>query len=200
VGHMAAVGFTCTRGCWRRSGGEAAGNSEPVKEAPQESQDLPVRISRRPVPDEAQVDFGRLARSRPATSPRCRRSRLRPVPAPVLRLVGRSCGSRQVGGRRACREGWLVVRFGAGLSARGALSPRRVGRRSAGRRPGDDVRLEPGADPPSAIARSGPYGRRPPRSGAHGGACDRRAMIGPRNGGPYGTSPSRGPIHRLAVR
>ena len=82
-----------------------------------------------------------------------------PMPTPVLRLVEvaelRLAAETAGVASLAREEGWLVVRFGAGLSRATAMQLLVAGRRSAAPLPGraarrHDVRLEPGPAPPPA--------------------------------------------------
>ncbi len=135
-GHMAAVGFDL----YSRLLGEAVEEAkarredrEPVREAPQAVVDLPVdaHLPDDYVPDEAQKLelYRRLARARTVGDVAAFRQevtdRYGPLPAPVLRLVevaelrllAESAGVASL----AREEGWLVVRFGGGLSRATAM-------------------------------------------------------------------------------
>jgi transcription-repair coupling factor (superfamily II helicase) len=123
-----------------------------VKEAPQAIVDLPVdaHLPDDYVPDEAQKLelYRRLARTRSTGDVAAFRQevtdRYGPMPAPVLRLVevaelrlsAESAGVASL----AREEGWLVVRFGAGMSRATAmqlLAPAGSGGGLPGVRPGD---------------------------------------------------------------
>jgi transcription-repair coupling factor (superfamily II helicase) len=154
-GHMAAVGFDL----YSRLLGEAVEEAkarrefrEPVREAPQAVVDLPVdaHLPDDYVPDVAQKLelYRRLARARSIGDLAAFRQevtdRYGPMPSPVLRLVevaelrlsAESAGVASL----AREEGWLVVRFGAGMTRATAmqlLAPAGVGGPLPGVRPGD---------------------------------------------------------------
>ncbi len=156
-GHMAAVGFDL----YSRLLGEAVEDAkarreerEPVREAPQAVVDLPVDAY---LPDDYVANeaqklelYRRLARARTSGDIAAFRQeatdRYGPMPASVLRLVevaelrlaAESAGVASL----AREEGWLVVRFGGGLSRATAmqlLSPGAAGGAAPlpGIRPGD---------------------------------------------------------------
>ena len=153
-GFMASVGFDL----YSRLLGEAVEEAkarredrEPVRDVPQAVVDLPVdaHLPDSYVPDEAQKLelYRRLARARSEGDVAAFRQevtdRYGPMPAPVLRLaevaelrlLAESAGVASL----AREEGWLVVRFGAGLSRATAmqlLSPS-FGAPLPGVRPGD---------------------------------------------------------------
>ncbi len=154
-GHMAAVGFDLYSRLLSEAVEEAKArreDREPVREAPQAVVDLPVdaHLPDDYVPDEAQKLelYRRLARARSVGDVAAFRQevtdRYGPMPAPVLRLVevaelrlsAESAGVASL----AREEGWLVVRFGAGLSRATAmqlLAPSGIGGPLPGIRPGD---------------------------------------------------------------
>ena len=154
-GHMAAVGFDLYSRLLAEAVEEAKARREfrePVKEAPQAIVDLPVdaHLPDDYVPDEAQKLelYRRLARTRSTGDVAAFRQevtdRYGPMPAPVLRLVevaelrlsAESAGVASL----AREEGWLVVRFGAGMSRATAmqlLAPAGSGGGLPGVRPGD---------------------------------------------------------------
>jgi len=156
-GHMAAVGFDL----YSRLLGEAVEDAkarredrEPVREAPQAVVDLPVdaHLPDDYVANEAQKLelYRRLARSRTTGDIAAFRQevtdRYGPMPAPVLRLVEvaelRLAAETAGVASLAREEGWLVVRFGGGLSRATAmqlLAPGAAGGAAPlpGVRPGD---------------------------------------------------------------
>jgi transcription-repair coupling factor (superfamily II helicase) len=156
-GHMAAVGFDLYSRLLAEAVEEAKARREdrvPVREAVQAVVDLPVdaHLPDDYVPDEAQKLelYRRLARARSVGDVAAFRQevtdRYGPMPAPVLRLVevaelrlsAESAGVASL----AREEGWLVVRFGAGLSRATAmhlLAPGAAGGAAPlpGVRPGD---------------------------------------------------------------
>ena len=154
-GHMAAVGFDLYSRLLAEAVEEAKArreDREPVREAPQAVVDLPVdaHLPDDYVPDEAQKLelYRRLARTRSTGDVAAFRQevtdRYGPMPAPVLRLVevaelrlsAESAGVASL----AREEGWLVVRFGAGMSRAVAiqlLAPSGPGGPLPGVRPGD---------------------------------------------------------------
>ncbi len=154
-GHMAAVGFDLYSRLLAEAVEEAKARREdrvPVREAPQTIVDLPVdaHLPDDYVPDEAQKLelYRRLARTRSSGDVAAFRQevtdRYGPMPAPVLRLVevaelrlaAESAGVASL----AREEGWLVVRFGAGMSravAMQLLAPMGSGGGLPGVRPGD---------------------------------------------------------------
>jgi transcription-repair coupling factor (superfamily II helicase) len=135
-GHMAAVGFDLYSRLLAEAVEEAKARREerePVREASQAVVDLPV-VAYLPddyVPDEAQKLelYRRLARARSVGDVAAFRQevtdRFGPMPEPVtrlaevaeLRLAAESAGVASL----AREEGWLVVRFGAGLSRATAM-------------------------------------------------------------------------------
>jgi transcription-repair coupling factor (superfamily II helicase) len=156
-GHMAAVGFDLYSRLLAEAVEEAKArreDREPAREAPQAVVDLPVdaHLPDDYVPDEAQkLELYRLlARARTAGDVAAFRQevtdRYGPMPDPVLRLVevvelrlsAESAGVASL----AREEGWLVVRFGGGLSRATAmqlLAPGAAGGAAPlpGVRPGD---------------------------------------------------------------
>ncbi len=156
-GFMASVGFDLYSRLLAEAVEEAKArreHREPVREVPQAVVDLPVdaHLPDAYVPDEAQKLelYRRLARARSTGDVAAFRQevtdRFGPMPAPVLRLVevaelrlsAESAGVASL----AREEGWLVVRFGAGLSRATAmqlLAPGAAGGAAPlpGVRPGD---------------------------------------------------------------
>ena len=201
-GHMAAVGFDLYSRLLAEAVEEAKARREfrePVKEAPQAIVDLPVdaHLPDDYVPDEAQKLelYRRLARTRSTGDVAAFRQevtdRYGPMPAPVLRLVevaelrlsAESAGVASL----AREEGWLVVRFGAGMSRATAmqlLAPAGSGGGLPGVRPGDmtfasnQVRIRLPRDPLKGWVLTQAVVSR--LVAAAGVACDRRAMIVPR--------------------
>ena len=159
---------TSTRGCWPRRSRRARRRCEgraPIVEAPQAVVDLPVEahLPDDYVPDEAQKLelYRRLARARTAGDLAAFRQevidRFGPMPDPVarlvevaeLRLAAEAAGVASI----SREEGWLVVRFGAGLTRATAMRLLRRARRCPGVRPSDvtfasnQVRIRLPADP-----------------------------------------------------
>ncbi len=154
-GHMAAVGFDLYSRLLAEAVEEAKARREfrePVREAPQAVVDLPVdaHLPDDYVPDVAQKLelYRRLARARSIGDLAAFRQevtdRYGPMPSPVLRLVevaelrlsAESAGVASL----AREEGWLVVRFGTGMTRATAmqlLAPAGVGGPLPGVRPGD---------------------------------------------------------------
>ncbi len=135
-GHMAAVGFDLYSRLLAEAVEEAKARREdrvPVREVPQAVVDLPVdaHLPDDYVPDEAQKLelYRRLARARSGGDVAAFRQevtdRYGPMPAPVqrlaevaeLRLSAEAAGVASL----AREEGWLVVRFGGGLSRATAM-------------------------------------------------------------------------------
>jgi transcription-repair coupling factor (superfamily II helicase) len=153
-GFMASVGFDLYSRLLAEAVEEAKARREyrePVREVPQAVVDLPVdaHLPDGYVPDTAQKLelYRRLARSRTAGDLAAFRQevtdRYGPMPAPVLRLVEvaelRLAAEGAGVASLAREEGWLVVRFGAGMSRATAmqlLSPS-SGAPLPGVRPGD---------------------------------------------------------------
>ena len=153
-GFMASVGFDLYSRLLAEAVEEAKARRElrePVREVPQAVVDLPVdaHLPDSYVPETAQKLelYRRLARSRTAGDLAAFRQevtdRYGPMPAPVLRLVEvaelRLAAEGAGVASLAREEGWLVVRFGAGLSRATAmqlLSPS-FGAPLPGVRPGD---------------------------------------------------------------
>jgi transcription-repair coupling factor (superfamily II helicase) len=153
-GFMASVGFDLYSRLLAEAVEEAKARREerePVREVPQAVVDLPVdaHLPDGYVPDTAQKLelYRRLARARTAGDLAAFRQevtdRYGPMPAPVLRLVEvaelRLAAEGAGVASLAREEGWLVVRFGAGLSRASAmqlLSPS-FGAPLPGVRPGD---------------------------------------------------------------
>jgi transcription-repair coupling factor (superfamily II helicase) len=153
-GFMASVGFDLYSRLLAEAVEEAKArreDREPMREVPQAVVDLPVdaHLPDDYVPDEAQKLelYRRLARARSVGDVAAFRQevtdRYGPMPAPVLRLVevaelrlrAETAGVASL----AREEGWLVVRFGAGISRATAmqlLSPA-FGSPLPGVRPGD---------------------------------------------------------------
>ena len=136
-GHMAAVGFDLYSRLLAEAVEEAKARREdraPVREAPQAVVDLPVdaHLPDDYVPEEAQKLelYRRLARARstrrPGRVPPGGHRPLRPDAAagPAPRRGRRAAArrrSRRAWRRLAREEGWLVVRFGAGMSRATAM-------------------------------------------------------------------------------
>jgi transcription-repair coupling factor (superfamily II helicase) len=153
-GFMASVGFDLYSRLLAEAVEEAKARREerePVREVPQAVVDLPVdaHLPDGYVPETAQKLelYRRLARARTAGDLAAFRQevadRYGPMPAPVLRLVEvaelRLAAEGAGVASLAREEGWLVVRFGAGLSRASAmqlLSPS-FGAPLPGVRPGD---------------------------------------------------------------
>jgi transcription-repair coupling factor (superfamily II helicase) len=154
-GHMAAVGFDLYSRLLAEAVEEAKArreDREPIREAPQAVVDLPVDAH---LPDDFVADeaqklelYRRLARARSTGDVAAFRQevtdRYGPMPAPVLRLVevaelrlaAESAGVASL----AREEGWLVVRFGGGMSRATAmqlLAPGGLAGPLPGIRPGD---------------------------------------------------------------
>ena len=135
-GFMASVGFDLYSRLLADAVEEAKArreDREPVREVPQAVVDLPVEahLPDTYVPEEAQKLelYRRLARARSAGDLAAFRQevtdRYGPMPAPVLRLVEvaelRLAAEGAGVASLAREEGWLVVRFGAGLSRATAM-------------------------------------------------------------------------------
>jgi transcription-repair coupling factor (superfamily II helicase) len=154
-GFMASVGFDLYSRLLAEAVEEAKArreDREPVREVPQAVVDLPVEahLPDSYVPETAQKLelYRRLARARTAGDLAAFRQevtdRYGPMPAPVLRLVEVAelrLAAEGAGVASLSREeGWLVVRFGAGLSRATAmqlLAPSGLGGPLPGVRPGD---------------------------------------------------------------
>jgi transcription-repair coupling factor (superfamily II helicase) len=156
-GFMASVGFDLYSRLLAEAVEEAKArreDREPVREVPQTVVDLPVdaHLPDDYVPDEAQKLelYRRLARARSAGDVAAFRQevtdRYGPMPSPVLRLVEvaelRLAAETAGVASLAREEGWLVVRFGAGISRATAmqlLAPGAAGGAGVlpGVRPGD---------------------------------------------------------------
>jgi len=135
-GFMASVGFDLYSRLLAEAVEEAKArreDREPVREVPQAVVDLPVdaHLPDGYVPEEAQKLelYRRLARARSAGDVAAFRQevtdRYGPMPAPVLRLVEvaelRLSAETAGVASLAREEGWLVVRFGAGISRATAM-------------------------------------------------------------------------------
>ena len=214
-GHMAAVGFDLYSRLLAEAVEEAKARREfrePVREAPQAVVDLPVdaHLPDDYVPDVAQKLelYRRLARARSIGDLAAFRQevtdRYGPMPQPVLRLVevaelrlsAESAGVASL----AREEGWLVVRFGTGMTRATAmqlLAPAGVGGPLPGRAARrHDVRLEPGAHPPAARPAQGldaDPGRGVPAGRRHGGGAGRGAMIVARHSLPEDAGMDKSP-------
>ncbi len=135
-GFMASVGFDLYSRLLAEAVEEAKARREerePVREVPQAVVDLPVdaHLPDGYVPDQAQKLelYRRLARARSSGDVAAFRQevtdRYGPMPAPVLRLVEvaelRLAAETAGVASLAREEGWLVVRFGAGISRATAM-------------------------------------------------------------------------------
>ena len=188
---MAAVGFDLYSRLLAEAVEERKARREdraPVVEAPQAVVDLPVEahLPDDYVPDEAQKLelYRRLARARSAGDLAAFRQevtdRFGPMPAPVLRLVEVAelrLAAEAAGVPSISREeGWLVVRFGAGMSRATAMQLLAPRRRCPASASGHHVRDQPGPDPPAARSAQGlgadAGGRRAPGGGGRPGRRD----------------------------
>jgi transcription-repair coupling factor (superfamily II helicase) len=135
-GHMAAVGFDLYSRLLAEAVETRKASMEgraPIVEAPQAVVDLPVEahLPTEYVPDEAQKLelYRRLARARTTGDLAAFRQevldRYGPMPDPVIRLIEvaelRLAAEAAGVGSISREEGWLVVRFGAGLSRATAM-------------------------------------------------------------------------------
>ncbi len=180
-GHMAAVGFDLYTRLLAEAVESRKASMEgraPIVEAPQAVVDLPVEahLPDEYVPDEAQKLelYRRLARARSAGDLAAFRQevldRFGPMPDPVIRLIEVAelrLAAEAAGVQSISREeGWLVVRFGAGLTRATAMrllaGPPLPGLRAERRH----VRQQPGPAPPAGGPAQGldahPGGRRAP--------------------------------------
>jgi transcription-repair coupling factor (superfamily II helicase) len=135
-GHMAAVGFDLYSRMLAEAVEEQKAKREgraPIVEVPQAVIDLPMdaHLPTEYVPEEAQKLelYRRLARARSAGDIAAFRQelvdRFGPLPEPVLRLIEvaelRLVAEAAGVGSISREEGWLVVRFGAGLTRSAAM-------------------------------------------------------------------------------